>query len=586
VYLDPSARGYLDYHTARYGFVIERQSKQGVQERYEVSDSQWAGWQHGGGVWVSKDECLVADYYCREETPITLVRLPDGPVRYVPVLTQTDDEVEQQRQQELLQIVSRRLARHGIYPLQAGEETAFVHPGVQRRPSTVPVVWWYKINGQHILEQTLWQGQYIPIIPVLGEEFVSGDEVDYQGMVRQGRGLQDEYNYVSSTVIETVAQMPRVPYIGQAGIFDGHPEWFTINTQPHPYAEYNSLDAQNLPAQPPQRQIVDTTVQGIAALKLQTAQEFYDLLGVYPPSLGEPSNEKSGIAIRRRQAAGSLGMSHYTTSMSRGMCYETIQLLDLIPHVWHEPHRVARVLGEDMTQEMIQVQPGRGAPQLGPTPAHQMPDGQTMPAQPLPEGISGIYDLTAGRYDVVVKPGPSYETKQEETAAQLTELAQVVPMLGQVIPDLLVATQNFEGSDEAVRRLKRIPQIAQLLDPEDTRKPEERAVVLEGRLKQMEAMGQQMQAQMQQMGQEYHKMQQENSQLKLRLEAKHADIAVDQQELADQRRVDQEKLHLERERFEFEKLKWQHEQEWRRYQAEREQQQRDNEGGEPKETGA
>jgi hypothetical protein len=137
-----------------------------------------------------------------------------------------------------------------------------------------------------------------------------------------------------------------------------------------------------------------------------------------------------------------------------------------------------------------------------------------------------------------------------------------------------------------VRRLKRIPQIAQLLDPEDTRKPEERAVVLEGQLKQMQAMGQQMQAQMQQMSQEYQHMQQENSQLKLRLEAKHADAQLEAQDLADQRRVDQEKLHLERERFEFEKLKWQHEQAWRRYQAEVEQQQADNEGGEPKETAA
>jgi hypothetical protein len=582
VFMDPTGRSQLDYSPARWCFVVERQSKQHLMQRYEITEPQWQGWLMDRGGWAMKDECLVADYYCKEDFPVTLVQLPGGVVRYVPQLVATEEEGDRQRQEHLLHVVVSRLAVRGIYPIQAEEVPALQGGQARTRQSWIPVVWWYKINGHTILEQTLWPGSRIPVIPVLGEEFILDGVTDYQGLARNLIGAQDQLNYARSLTIETIAQGPKNPWIGPAGAFDGHPEWDTANFIPYSKLEYNSLDVNGLPVPPPFRMNAEPAIQATSMLAQQTSQDFYALTGMPPALLGEQTNEVSGVAIRRRQAQGALNVAHYPHQMRRAQRNTWQQCLEVIPIIYHEPGRVARILGEDMQPSLIQLQPGRGAPQTAPIPAQQYADGTRVPEQPLPEGIAGIYDFTAGTYDVIIQSGPNFQTQQEEAAQRLLELAQVSPKVADLGAHILAGTQTFRRSDELERLLKKaLP--PGFLDEQDAQKPEEKVVVLEAKLNQMQAMGQQMQAQMQQMGQAYQQMQQENSQLKLRLEAKHADAQLEAQDLADQRRVDQEKLHLERERFEFEKLKWQHEQEWRRYQAEVEQQQADNEGGEPKE---
>ena len=215
-----------------------------MKERYEITESQWQGsiGSRSGG-WVSKDECQIADYYCKEELPITLVELAPGVLRYVPRLIETDDATEQQRQQDLLGAVTSRLAKRQIYPIQADEVPYLQSPQVRTRQSYVPVVWWYKINGVAVLECMLWPGKDIPIIPVLGEEFDLGDGgTDYQGLVRNGIGAQDQFNYARSLTLETIAQGPKNPWVGVDGVFDGHPEWDMANIIPYSKLTYNPQD--------------------------------------------------------------------------------------------------------------------------------------------------------------------------------------------------------------------------------------------------------------------------------------------------------------------------------------------------------
>jgi hypothetical protein len=557
VFLDAAARCDPDYHTARFGFVVERRAKAAVQDEYEIANHTWHGWMQGGGQWVTQDECLVADYYCKEEQRILLAQLVTGEVRYMPVLTETDDEEAAQRQQEVLGILGPKMLRHGILPLQP-EEQGMV---VQTRSSRVPIVWWYKTNGYAILEQTLWPGQYIPIIPVLGQEVVLEDDVDYQGFVRNGRGAQQLYNYGWSLTAETAAMMPKVPYRVPAGGISGYEDsWRTANTGNHAYLIYNVFDDLGRPIPPPQRDVQDLAIQGLSAFMMQAAQALNETMGIHQAFLGEPSNEKSGIAIQRRKAQGQLAQAHFPMNMGRALLYEAQQIMDVAPLIYHEPGRVLQIIGEDGTQEQIQLQPGRGKPQTQSLPAQQLPDGSMQAAQPLPEGIAGFYDLNAGTYDVILQTGANYETKREETAANVLELAKVVPQLGQIIPDILISTQDFEGADVATRRLKRTipPQV--LGEDDEQMKPEDRVVLLENQVKQMQAMGQQLQAQMQQLMQVHQQTQQENDKLKLQLQAKHQDYDIDRAALAEQRQVDiakaqveQAKVQLEREKFEFEK---------------------------------
>jgi hypothetical protein len=525
VYLDPLGRQDLDYHSANYGFVVERQSRDHVQQRYEIATSMWDAWLGQRTAWVSKDECLVADYYCRETLPVTLAMLRTGDVRYVPILTETDDDSERQRQQEILAVLTHRLARERVLPLQPGEEGQ-----VQRtRQSLVSLIWWYKTNGHALLERTLWPGDTIPLIPVLGAEYSQETgSLDYQGIVRHSIGAQQLFNFARSMAAETIALAPKAPYIGAAGQFRGfEDQWRTLNTQNWAYVEYTPQSLDGSPVPPPQRLVQEPAIAGVTAFAQQVAQDLNETMGIYQAALGAPSVERSGIAIQRRKAQSQLGTAHLTLNMQRAQRAEARQLLDLIPFVYHEPGRVLRIIGEDQSATLIALQPGLARPQT-----------QSSPEAPLPPGVAGIYDLSAGRYDVILQPGPNYQTQREETAAVLTNLAQAMPTLGAVIPDLLIDTQDFPGREEAVRRLRKtLP--PGLLEPESGQRPEDQVAVLQSQLQEVQGAMQQLQQQlqamqgvMQQQAQEHAKTTQENTQLKLRLEAKGGELALKDRELA------------------------------------------------------
>ncbi|MGC8001106.1 portal protein, partial [Salmonella enterica] len=74
-------------------------------------------------------------------------------------------------------------------------------------------------------------------------------------------------------------------------------------------------------------------------------------------------------------------------------------MLDLIPKVYATA-RVVRVLGPDGAAQAVGVaSKGQGGEQL--------------------KKIGRIYDLTAGKYDLTVRSGPSFTSRREEAATQM-----------------------------------------------------------------------------------------------------------------------------------------------------------------------
>ena len=330
------------------------------------------------------------------------------------------------------------------------------------------------------------------------------------------------------------------------------------------------------------RQIAEPAIQAVTMLAAQTSQDFDDMLGVYPASWGEQGNEKSGVAIQQRRSAGSLGSSHFSLNAGRARKRKAQLLVDLIPLVYWEPDRVVRILGEEMEQELIQLQAGRGTPQTQTIPGQQLADGTQVPEQRLPEGIAGLYDVTAGRYDVILQSGPSQVSKQEETATFLTELAQVAPQVGQLGADILVTAHgNFDRQDELARRLKRsLP--PQVLDPEDQSKPEDQVILLQQQMAQADPTDGTDAADAPTTGPAGAAGRAGEREAEAATHRRSIGLSIDYATLAAQRELDAAKLALERERFAFEQQKWMQEQEWRRYEAERQAQQ-EAEGTETKE---
>jgi hypothetical protein len=68
----------------------------------------------------------------------------------------------------------------------------------QRRESERRSVMWYKLNGVEVLDQQEWDGRYIPIIPVYGNEYDIDGKVIYSGLVRAAKDAQRLYNFMRS----------------------------------------------------------------------------------------------------------------------------------------------------------------------------------------------------------------------------------------------------------------------------------------------------------------------------------------------------------------------------------------------------
>jgi hypothetical protein len=216
------------------------------------------------------------------------------------------------------------------------------------------------------------------------------------------------------------------------------------------------------------------------------------IIGIYDASLGARSNETSGKAIMARQREGDTSTFHFIDNMSRAIRHLGKIVLDLIPHVY-DKERVVRILQEDGTPEQVQIN-----------------------QKFIQDGIEKIYDVTVGRYDVVVKAGPSFTSRREESANQMMTLLQSFPQAAPVIGDLIAKNLDWPGSEEIAERLKSLlPPAAQAnaIPPE-----------IQQQLNSV-------QQQVQKGQQAFAEMQKENEALKLQVQNKQGELQIKAAEL-------------------------------------------------------
>jgi hypothetical protein len=208
-------------------------------------------------------------------------------------------------------------------------------------------------------------------------------------------------------------------------------------------------------------------------------QDIMKATGISEAGLGFKSNETSGKAILARQREGDTSTYHLIDNCARSVKQTARVLLDIIPNVY-DVEMTLRILDE--SGEAFQVQSAGK-------------DGQANPLQ-------GIYQLGVGTYDVVVSSGASYNTRRQESAAMLMELAKQDPQLMQTAGDLIIGTLDIPGGEKLVERLKAANPLAsgqQDLPPD-----------VKQHMDEQDQMVQQLQQQLQQAEQELQSKQAEN----------------------------------------------------------------------------
>jgi Skp family chaperone for outer membrane proteins len=153
--------------------------------------------------------------------------------------------------------------------------------------------------------------------------------------------------------------------------------------------------------------------------------------------LGQRSNETSGVAIRQRQRQGDVATYHFMDNLSRSIRHGGRVIIDLIQKV-KTTAGIIRTLGQDMEPRMVQIGP-KG----------EQPDGMEQV-----RNIQRIFDLSVGKYDLVVKAGPGFGTQREAAREELVEVIRAFPQAAPVLGPMYLRNSDWPGADDAADKLE------------------------------------------------------------------------------------------------------------------------------------
>jgi chaperonin cofactor prefoldin len=470
IFLDPHAIE-PDGSDANWCLIADKISKKEFKKLYPKAklsaENDWSVLGASSDGWLDKDICRIAEYFTKEFKSKKILLLSNGDtIDASGVNEETNLGVDNSGQ-----------------PITVKQE----------RSTLVPVIHWYKITAHEVLEETIWPGQWIPIVPVYGDELDIDGERRFEGIVTHAKDPQRMYNYWSSNETELIALAPRTPWIGAAGQFEGYEnQWQTANKKNHSFLEYKPVSLAGQPVGPPVRNNFEPPVAAITNAKGMSADDMKATTGIYDSALGNAPNDTSGIAIQRRNTQAQVSNFHFIDNMSRALRHAGRIIVDLIPEIYDTP-RMQRIVKDDGTQDVVPIN------QV----FHEGPDRK-------------MHNLSIGKYDVVVETGPSYATKRQEAANQMEKITHAYPQLMNIAGDLMLKNMDWPGASEMAERFKKtIP--PNLLDDKNKQIPP------------------QVQAQMQQ-------MQQMITQLSTSLQAANQVIENKKLELASKERIELSKI--------------------------------------------
>ncbi len=321
-------------------------------------------------------------------------------------------------------------------------------PLTKSRDIVAYTIEWYLIVGQHIVDQTIWPGKYIPLIRVLGEETIIDGVMDIKGHTRAMKDAQRMYNYNASAQIEFGALQSKVPWLAAAEAIEEYETmWNSANIANHSVLVFKSVNDQGENIPPPQR-IEPPQASTLYQSGMETAfNQMMMTSGQWQNQMGMGGNERTGAAIEARQGQGFTAVYHYANNYADSLRFIGKQFIDLVPKLYDTP-RLLRLQTEDGEDFDLQLDPGaKQALQVQKNKDNQI--------------VYRVLNPGIGEYDVQADVGPAYGTRREETVRSMTLLLTQNPALTSVIGDLLLNAMDFKEANEAARRLKRmVPQQA------------------------------------------------------------------------------------------------------------------------------
>jgi hypothetical protein len=470
LYADPSATDSLK-RDAEDWILTERISNNSYDERYPKAkrvsfediefddDEEWQG----------DEETRICEYWYKKPHKRTLALLPDGK-------TVEEDQIPA-----------------GVKPVRTREVSS-------------PKIYSVIASGDAILEgPTEWAGKHFPFIQPHGEWIVIDGKVHWYGLTRHSKDAQREYNFSRTSIAETIASTPTAKYWMTPDQFKGLGKHIAdAHAQNLPVAFYNP-DPKS--PGPPQRLGGADVPAALMQEAMLSSEDIKATSGIFDASLGNKSNEQSGIAIRSRQQQGEIATYNFMDNIAKGMKLTGEILIDLCPKIL-DTARSIRILGADLSEKYVKINTPEQDPETG--------------------EIRVVNDLTRGKYDLTVTTGPSFSTQRQEAAEVYSQIGQAIPQLWGLAGDYMMQAMDLPYSQQIAERLKLMlpPQIQQQMGEGKPIPPEVQAVMQQA--EQAMAMVQQQSQLIQQAAQEVEQSKAESDKAKAEAQSAIQQIKTEQ----------------------------------------------------------
>jgi hypothetical protein len=279
----------------------------------------------------------------------------------------------------------------------------------------------YRAAGNNILEDNEWQGTILPVI------FQGGVIVKYRGreyafsLIRWLKAAQKSYNFARNETLWRLKLLRHEKWLVEDENIEGKTQeeiWKNAHL-PRSALVFKRAKSGHIPVRIPPGEIP----QSLAVETQQSFNDMQQILGRFDANQGAPSNEKSGLAILRRQTAGNLSVKPFFDSAESAEQSGANAILDLIPKVI-DNNRLIQTTDEDGNQTNVRVNDG-----------------------------SGI-DLTEGDFEVSVTVGPNFETQKADAVGLLMEAYRSNPDLAKVSSDIFAKNLDMKGASLLADRAK------------------------------------------------------------------------------------------------------------------------------------
>ena len=521
VKLDPSPK-------REYGFIVKKMSKSDFDD--EFPNATTGGEQIKAGIGISnelyydRETVVVAEYFRKMTRTIKMCQLEDGTVLKEDEAEEVIKEWEEDNKEAtgIAQIQMAIAANNppppqppmpqqgqtppgmpqpqpgmppappqgvqGQPPPPAQPPAAMPQPSpeakdkpriVKRKDTEETYVKHWLITGAEILAGEVdgedVPGKHIPIVQIKGRQRNIEGKNYTRSFIRPAKDPQKLYNYWITSAAEVVAGAPKAPWLATSKMIEGHEDEYALSGQKNtPFLLYE-VDPELPPGSKPER--VQPAIPPVAMFTLmgQAQQNVRETLGMFAADVGDVGPERTGEAVRQRQKPGDIGAFPFFDNLLRGIRFTGQIVNDMIPEIY-DTERDIRVRNVDGTDSFIPINttPKNAIKMFKANPEryHGMDLMAIKDAMNRYGPDSKFNDMSVGKYEVVVKAGPSYATQREETAEKLTRIFQAAPQAISAIGlDVIIEHQDLNGAEKELGKRFRKTLRPGLADPRPDEPP-------------------------------------------------------------------------------------------------------------------